>query len=407
MKKLIFTLLFLAGIFSAIAQHPTCDGNRYKNFVFGAYDSTMNVQFGQNYTMNSVLDTLRMDIYQPHSDVAPKRPLFIIIHGGGFTIHDRQEYAPLCRYFAHKGLVTATIDYRLIDVPLVDSLTITEGMVKAMSDAKAAIRFFVEDATTTNTYRIDTNYIFIAGGSAGGMIACQTAYLDPTDSIPAYIMNLITANGGFKGNSSTNTSYSTPIKGVISYSGALWRSNFINNGEPPIFMAHDNFDTIVPCNYGLSKLYPFPIYWNGGCAIHQEADLKGVYNEIYTDNSYGHLNYFYSLASADTVLKKTSNFLYEIICNNISSINDPNNIDSKIQLYPNPAKDRLTVLFSDFDFSKKIKLIIVNTFGQTIKQVLICNALTSIEINNIIPGLYFYQLQDNDVILKTGKIIIE
>lgn len=408
MKKLIFTLLFLAGIFSAIAQHPTCDGNRYKNFAFGAFDSTMNVQYGQNYTMNNVLDTLMMDIYQPHSDVAPKRPLIIIIHGGGFTIHNRQEYAPLCHYFAYKGFVTATIDYRLIDVPLVDSLTITEGMVKAMSDAKAAIRFFVEDAATTNTYRIDTNYIFIEGGSAGGMIACQTAYLDPTDSIPAYIMNLITANGGFKGNSSTNTSYSTPIKGVISYSGALWRNNFINNGEPPIFIAHDNFDTIVPCNYGISKLYSFPVYFYGGCAIHQEADLKGVFNEIYTDNSNGHLAYFFgSPALKDTVLQKTSNFLYEIICNNIFSIKDPKNIDSKIQLYPNPAKDKLTVQLSNFDFSKKIKLTIVNTLGQTLKQVLVYNALTSIEINNIISGVYFYQLQDNDAILKTGKIIIE
>jgi len=100
-------------------------------------------------------------------------------------------------------------------------------------------------------------------------------------------------------------------------------------------------------------------------------------------------------------------FLYEIICNNIFSINDPKNIDSKIQLYPNPAKDRLTVQLSNFDFSKKIKLTIVNTLGQTLKQVLVYNALTSIEINNIISGVYFYQLQDNDAILKTGKIIIE
>ena len=161
MKKLFFTLFFLTVIFSAIAQNPTCDGNRYKNFAFGAIDSTINVQYGQNYTMNNVLDTLLMDIYQPKSDVATKRPLIIIIHGGGFTSGTKEFYSSLCRYFAYKGFVTATINYRLIDVPLVDSLTITEAMIKAMSDAKAAIRFFVEDAATNNTYKIDTNNIFL------------------------------------------------------------------------------------------------------------------------------------------------------------------------------------------------------------------------------------------------------
>jgi para-nitrobenzyl esterase len=408
MKKLFFTLFFLAVIFSAIAQNPTCDGNRYKNFAFGAIDSTINVQYGQNYTMNNVLDTLLMDIYQPKSDVATKRPLIIIIHGGGFTSGTKEFYSSLCRYFAYKGFVTATINYRLIDVPLVDSLTITEAMIKAMSDAKAAIRFFVEDAATNNTYKIDTNNIFLEGGSAGAMTASQVAYLDSSDNISTYIMNLIMANGGFKGNSSTNTSYSTPIKGVISYSGALWRKEWISPGEPALFCAHDDLDTIVPCNYGLSKAQPFAVYFYGSCAMQQEADLKGVYNIIYINNSSsGHMAYFGPPAIKDTLLQKTSNFLYDIICNNILSIkNDQRNIDSKIQLYPNPAKDRLTVQLSDFDFSKKIKLTIVNTQGQTIKQILIYDSLTNIKLDNIASGVYFYQLQNNDAILKTGKIII-
>ena len=117
--------------------------------------------------------------------------------------------------------------------------------------------------------------------------------------------------------------------------------------------------------------------------------------------------YFGPPAIKDTLLQKTSNYLYDIICNNILSIkNDQRNIDSKIQLYPNPAKDRLTVQLSDFDFSKKIKLTIVNTQGQTIKQILIYDSLTNIKLDNIASGVYFYQLQNNDAILKTGKIII-
>ncbi len=398
MKKLFFTLLFLAGIFNAMAQHPTCDGNRYKNFAFGAIDSTINVKYGQNYTMNNVLDTLMMDIYQPHSDVAAKRPLIIIIHGGGFVSGTRQSYSPLCRYFAYKGFVTATIDYRLIDVPVFDSLAITEAMIKAMSDAKASVRFFVEDAATTNLYRIDTNYIFIKGGSAGAVTASQIAYLDSSDSIPSYVMNLITANGGFKGNSSTNTSYSTPIKGVISYSGALWRKEWIDAGEPALFCAHDELDTIVPCNYGLSKAQPFPVYFYGSCVMQQEADLKGVYNGIYiNNNSSGHMAYFGPTAIKDTVLQRSSNFLYDIICNNIlSSINNQENIGSKIQIYPNPAIDKITI-----ECHQKATIEILNIEGQIIKTINNDDTEMSIDLKNLPGGIYIIKAKtDKEIMVK-------
>jgi hypothetical protein len=80
---------------------------------------------------------------------------------------------------------------------------------------------------------------------------------------------------------------------------------------------------------------------------------------------------------------------------------------NQIIVYPNPAKDRLTVQLSNSDFSKEIKLIIVNTLGQTIKQVLIIDAETTLELDNMTSGVYFYQIQNNQGILKTGKFIIE
>jgi len=57
--------------------------------------------------------------------------LIIFIHGGGFVSGARQDARSLCLLFALKGFVTATIDYRLIDVPLVDSITVSEGMVQS------------------------------------------------------------------------------------------------------------------------------------------------------------------------------------------------------------------------------------------------------------------------------------
>ena len=400
MKKVFFSLLLFVVSLNLSAQHFSCDGNRYKNYVFSAIDSTIGVQFGHNFTMNNVSQNLLMDIYQPKADLAPKRPLMIYIHGGGFVQGTRKEGLSYCSIFAYKGFVTATIDYRLIDVPLIsaDSITIATGLIQAISDAKAAIRFFVEDAATNNIYKVDTNYIFIAGGSAGGITASHVAYLDTADNIPSYFSDLLVANGGFIGNSSTNTSYATPIKGVVNYSGAMWRAEWMSVGEPPIFSAHDNNDTIVPCNHGLSKAfyptYTFPLYLDGSCSMQQEANAKEIYNQAFINDSNGHLAYFIS-PIMDTVLQKTSNFLYDIICTNILSVEESENREGSLQLYPNPTNGILNIEIS-FDI-KNTTIKIYNELGQVVKNDLkINNQSISIETDDLTSGIYFVVLQNGD-----------
>jgi len=401
MKNIFFLLLLLAIFPKVFAQHSSCDGNRYKNYAFTAVDSTIGVQYGHNFTMNGVSQNLLLDIYQPMADTVTKRPLIIYIHGGGFVQGTRQEGLGFCLVFAYKGFVTATIDYRLIDTPLVsaDSTTIATGLIHAISDAKAAIRFFVEDAATTNVYRIDTNNIFVAGGSAGAITAAQVAYLNPTDIIPAYFLNLMAINGGFSGNSSTNTSYTTPIKGVVNYSGAMWRKEWMSAGEPAIFSAHDNLDTIVPCNHGLSKAfyptYTFPLYLDGSCAMQQEADLKGIYNQIFINNSSGHGAFLQSSPLIDTVLQKTSDFLYNIICANILSANDVGNSEKLFQIFPNPARETLNI---EIPFEiKNATIIIYNELGQIVKRDLKINSHSlSIGVSDLKSGLYIVVFQNDN-----------
>ncbi len=53
-------------------------------------------------------------------------------------------------------------------------------------------------------------------------------------------------------------------------------------------------------------------------------------------------------------------------------------------IYPNPAKDRLTVeVSSDID-----QIIVRNTFGQVIQQVNQPSVKTEINLNNLPVGLY-------------------
>jgi acetyl esterase/lipase len=124
-----------------------------------------------------------MDIYQPDGDTYAARPLIILAHGGSFIGGSKTDDATvveLCNRFAKRGYVTASINYRLgtlINLVSSDSTVPMGIVVKAISDGKAAIRYFMKDAATTNTYKIDTNNIFVGGNSAGAVLYMHVLYL--------------------------------------------------------------------------------------------------------------------------------------------------------------------------------------------------------------------------------------
>ena len=151
MQKIIFTLSLLTGIIcSAIAQnHPTCDGSRYVSQVFTTVDTTMDVWYGNNTTYAGNNLDLYMDIYQPTGDVAAMRPAIILAFGGSFISGEKEDMHSLCLYYASRGFVAVTIDYRLYDgpfFPFPDSAAMTDVVIKAVGDMKASIRFLREDA---------------------------------------------------------------------------------------------------------------------------------------------------------------------------------------------------------------------------------------------------------------------
>lgn len=78
----------------------------------------------------------------------------------------------------------------------------------------------------------------------------------------------------------------------------------------------------------------------------------------------------------------------------------PEEID--ISLYPNPAKDKLTVA-GDFDNGF---LELINSQGQQVRLLAIENKVC--QTNQMKPGLYFYRLKDSrQQTIKTGKLIFE
>ncbi|BDS10239.1 alpha/beta hydrolase fold domain-containing protein [Aureispira anguillae] len=358
MQKNIFTILILLSIMCSVnaQNHATCNGTRYVSEEFGAVDTTLAVLFGNNVTYAGNNQDLYMDIYEPVGDMATARPAIVLAFGGSFIGGNRGNMSDLCQYYAQRGFVAVTIDYRLYDgalIPLPNATTMTDVVIKAVSDMKAAVRFLKEDAATNNTYKIDPDMIFVGGISAGGIVASHTAYIDSTDAIAASELTAINNNGGFDGNSSANAGmYSSEVRGVVNFSGALRDADYIDANDPPLFSAHDDGDGTVPYGAGNASIFGFPIIAvEGSSEMHTRATTVGIANFLITiPNSTGHVSFFGGNAAQwqDTVLNTSSDFLHDnVLCPLISATNAVELETILANIYPNPSEIDMVVQFED------------------------------------------------------------
>lgn len=105
---------------------------------------------------------LNMYIFTPegHSQ-ADKRPAIVFFFGGGWRGGSPAQFAEQCRYFASRGMIAITVDYRVL------SRHGTRA-VACVADAKSAFRWA---RTHASELGVDPNRIAAGGGSAGGHIA--------------------------------------------------------------------------------------------------------------------------------------------------------------------------------------------------------------------------------------------
>ncbi|MGB0931867.1 MAG: alpha/beta hydrolase fold domain-containing protein, partial [Chitinophagales bacterium] len=286
MKSFYFLLLFLC-TFQLIAQNPdSCDGERYLTEIFTDVSAISGIKFGEGTTFGGEFQELFMDVYFPTGDLVEARPTIVLAFGGSFIFGERADLQGLCEAYARRGYVAATIDYRLYDgplFPLPNEQDMQNVVIRAISDMKAAIRHLREDAATTNLYKIDPNYIFSGGVSAGAIVASHVAAMDETDEISPILQELVDENGGFEGNSSDNYEYSSAVQGCINLSGALNDAKLIDANDPPFISYHDDMDGVVPYAEGFATIFGVPIgYLEGSAAMHYVADSVGVENELYT-----------------------------------------------------------------------------------------------------------------------------
>jgi len=164
-----------------------------------AYAGRVTAPEGKTYVYKETNGVSReLEIYFPKAKQGPKKPVpgIIMFHGGGWGGGTRDQFRYLCHYFASRGLVTATVTYRLVTKEEKQSMRGEKSYKRfCITDAKSAIRWYRQHADELG---IDPKRIIVGGGSAGGhisLLATTTPGLnDPNDpkgydtSVAAYLL---------------------------------------------------------------------------------------------------------------------------------------------------------------------------------------------------------------------------
>ncbi len=101
-----------------------------------------------------------------------KRPVIVFFFGGGWKNGSYTQFVAQSDYFASRGMVAASADYRI------ESIHHTKPD-KCVEDAKSAVRWLRQHASELG---IDADKVVASGGSAGGHLAACTALIDAFDA---------------------------------------------------------------------------------------------------------------------------------------------------------------------------------------------------------------------------------
>lgn len=139
--------------------------------------------YSQQVRMDSVVykkkDTgyLTLKLYYPPSmDEAKKYPGMLFFQGGNWNYGKMEKFEYHAKYFAKRGVVCFLVEYGIKGSK-------EPKFYDCIADAKSAVRFIKQNAIQ---FKLDTNKIIAAGGSAGGHLASSLAlvegYDDPNDN---------------------------------------------------------------------------------------------------------------------------------------------------------------------------------------------------------------------------------
>ncbi|TVR76137.1 MAG: T9SS C-terminal target domain-containing protein [Chitinophagaceae bacterium] len=405
--KQIASFFFAMTVFLS-PSFADCSGNRYAAEIFSDVNVTTDIEYGYNPNSET---TLRLDFYEGMGDTETNRPLIIMIHGGTFITGSKSaaDMVYMCENFAKRGYAAASINYSL-GISGISETDLFVAVVKAVHDAKAAIRFFRKEAAeNANPFGINPDKIFIGGYSAGAITAVQVAYLkDDSSPISSNLQTALDNQGGTLEGESGNAGYSSSVAGVFNISGGIHKLDWMEVGDVPIVSVHGDSDNTVPYGFGdvgvgginLTTLH-------GGFDINEHAPTLDIRSALYTYGGGGHEAPIIA-DSLNTTFTFGADFLYDEVCVGTSVENFIHSSTSNITVYPNPSNGTFNLNFINTQESKTYELSLYNLEGRLLENKQI-NATdnTKLDFSNYNNGLYLLQLTDADGSTITKKLQIQ
>lgn len=168
---------------------------------------------------------LKLDSYSTPKHSSHKRPVLLLVHGGGFAGGDKRQalYIKIANIYAQKGYVVFSINYRLKGKKEPFTRAILNN---AVSDVNSAIKWILSNQ---KKYSINKRRIIICGDSAGGGIVVNTAFQNNSPIKFAACINLW---GGLP----ENELWNAPIDKFIN----------VENKDIPVCIIHGTKDSVIP-----------------------------------------------------------------------------------------------------------------------------------------------------------------
>ena len=208
----------------------------------------------QTYTYKNVgWRELKLHVYEPREKskgaTDEARPVMLLVHGGGWVAGNPSTFKSYAEYFASRGAVAVTMDYRLCIEPGVT-------LADCVADTQDAIRWI---RTNWRELRVDPNRIAVIGESAGGHLAACTALLRRPISLVDELKMSSRPNAVLLLNPVLDLTSNQLIKALPGVRGSelgiddpkhplhrLSPITYVRPGLPPMWIAHGTSDDIVP-----------------------------------------------------------------------------------------------------------------------------------------------------------------
>jgi polyhydroxybutyrate depolymerase len=395
MKKIVFHILIIIFCFkSALAQT-----NIYDTIKYASLNRTFLLHIPPSYSSQT------------------STPLVIGLHGGGSPGWETFEQASQLIEKSNKSgfLLVYPEGVKVVGKRTWNGGGCCSFAVTAKIDDVGFINALID--TIISKYNVDAKRIYATGLSNGAIMSYRLAS-QLSDRIAA-----IAPVSGTLEDSGFVFNPSRPVS-IIQFHSTLDSNIFLQGGFGTNGYTNHKFNSV---NYGLEKFAsidkcifnPDSNYYKSGSSFYYKKSWQncdcGVAQILYVTGDGGHswpggnIGLGVEADQPSSIIYANDsiwNFFqkHSLICNKTSRI-DESNLNSNIDIYPNPFSIQTTLQTKNS--IKNGTLIVCNLFGHKVKQINnISNQTIIFHRDNLQNGLYLLQLINDNKIIGIVKLVI-